>query len=287
MSNSNSSAVMTANLMLSEALYDDCIKFAKRIIYLEKANLFPEDIVHDLIIETNITYSNYQKKIKSKIISERYGFKPLTIESLYYVNPKPFKTNQDFTCTKCKDVFPDSERKRYFSSKGFFVEKNICRKCCNQFEVERQKKARIEKLPSWFKKLERERKNYNENKNGIRDKRLQRYQKVIVIKEKIDWKKEKEQLTDKYIIRLLNKRTKIAAITPEMILQKRESILKPKPKKTIQQIRKEWNEKRKIKYKLDLEYQQRTKKKVSEYAKANKEKRQQYKKMRKLSTKGF
>ena len=125
----HSEAAILPNPMLSEAFYEDCIKFASRIIRLEKCNLFAEDIVHDLIIETNIDYGNYQKKIRSKIITEKNGFKPLSIESIYYKRQLPFKTNQDFTCTRCKDVFPDSEKQRYFSSKGFYVERNTC-KCC-------------------------------------------------------------------------------------------------------------------------------------------------------------
>lgn len=288
----HSSAGIAQNPMLSEAFYDVCIKFAKRIIYLEKANLFPEDIVHDLIIDTDINYGNYQNKIRNKIISEKNGFKPLSIETIYYKNPLPFKTNQDFTCTKCKDTYPDSEMYRYFSSKGFYVERNCCKKCHNETNSEYEKKARLLQLPSWFRKLERGREYYKKNSLVIRYKRKQRYHKLNQKKEKpikvvIDMVKEKEMLSDIYIIKLLKRKFNISEITSEMILEKKNYILNPKPKKDIKQIRAEWNEKRKIKYRENEEYRERTKKKVSEYTKANKEKRKMSKLKLKESRAGF
>jgi hypothetical protein len=90
-------AAILPNPMLSEAFYEDCLKFASKIIRFEKCNLTAIDIVHDLIIDTDIDYGNYQKKIRSKILTEKHGFKSLPIDSIYYKRPLPFKTNQDFT----------------------------------------------------------------------------------------------------------------------------------------------------------------------------------------------
>lgn len=274
----HSEAAILPNPMLSEAFYEDCIKFASRIIRLEKCNLFAEDIVHDLIIETNIDYGNYQKKIRSKIITEKNGFKPLSIESIYYKRPLPFKTNQDFTCTVCKDNFPDSERQRYFSSKGFYVERNTCKSCERKIKGAWEKSARLKKLPYWFRKLERGRKYYDNHQKELREKRKKRYYEKKgltekTIKLKIDWAKEKLVLSDRYITRLLFKKYKKSEITETMILEKRISILHPKPKKTKEEIRAAWNKKRMEKYHNDSEFREKYKKKVSEYSKANKEKR--------------
>jgi hypothetical protein len=275
--NVHSEAAILPSPMLSEAFYEDCIKFASRIIRLEKCNLFAEDIVHDLIIEQDINYGNYQKKIRSKIITEKNGFKPLTIETLYYKRKLPFKTNQDFTCTRCKNQYPDSERQRYFSSKGFFVERNCCKSCERKIKLEWEKKAILLKMPYWFRKLERQRKNYNQNKNRLRDKRIARYHatKKLTGRKKTDWAKEKLLLSDKYIIMLLNKKYKKADITEEMILEKRISILHPQPKvkKSKEEIRAAYNKKKMERYYNDAAFRDAYKKKVSEYTKANKEKR--------------
>lgn len=288
----HSEAAILPNPMLSEAFYEDCIKFASRIIRLEKCNLFAEDIVHDLIIETNIDYGNYQKKIRSKIITEKNGFKPLSIESIYYKRQLPFKTNQDFTCTRCKDVFPDSEKQRYFSSKGFYVERNTCKCCAAKVKNAWEKKARLKGLPYWFRKLERGRKYYAKHQKELRERRKKRYYEKKGLAEKpatkiIDWGKEKLGLSDRYIKRLLLKKYKAADITEEIILEKRISILHPKPKKTKEEIRQADYKRRMEKYHSDPIFREAYKKKVSEYTKTNKEKRRLSKLRLKEARTGF
>lgn len=288
----HSSAGIAQNPLLSEAFYEDCIKFASRIIRLEKCNLFAEDIVHDLIIEQNISYENYQKKIRSRIITEKNGFKPLNIESIYFKRQLPFKTNQDFTCTRCKDVFPDSERQRYFSSKGFYVERNTCKCCAANVKNAWEKKARLQGLPYWFRKLERGRKYYSKHQKELREKRKKRYYEKKGLFEnpivkKIDWEKEKKGLSDRYITRLLFKKYKKAEITAELILEKRISILHPKPKKTKEEIRAASNKQKMERYYNDEGFRIAYKNKVSEYTIANKEKRRLSKLRLKEARTGF
>lgn len=258
---------------LSESFYEDCIKFASRIIRLERRNLFAQDIVHDLIVETDINYQNYQKKIRCRIINERNRFQPLSIESVNFKTP-PFKTNEDFTCAKCKNISPVSEMKRYFSSKGFYVERSIC-KCCNsKVRSAWGRKQTLQKTPYWVRKLERDRRYYKEHQIAINKKKNEYYNRYIKKpKVKIDWAKEKLELSDKYITKLLLRKYKKSEITEVMILEKRNSILYPTPKKTKEEIRQADYKRRMEKYRSDPEYREKCKKQVSEYTKANKEKR--------------
>ena len=282
-------APVLANPMLSESFYEDCLKFASRIIRLEKCNLTSIDIVHDLIVETDINYSNYQKKIRSKILSERHHFRALPIDTIYYKRATPFKTNQDFTCSTCKDIFPDSERKRHFSSKGFYIERNTCKSCSNKVSNEWQKNARLQQLPYWFRRLERGRNYYQKNRELLLFKKRQKAALNSPKKEKVDWVKEKGLLSDRYITRLLYKKHKKADITEEMILDKRNLILiRPvATKMTYEEIRKRDREQKKHRYDNNLEFKKEYLIKVSEYGKSNREKRQLSKLKLKEARKGF
>ena len=269
-------SVTSPTIILSESFYEDCLKFASRIISFEKCNLNAIDIVHDLIIDTDIYYGNYQKKIRSKILTEKHGFKSLPIENIYYKRPLPFKTNQDFTCNKCKDILPDSERKRHFSSKGFYIEINTCKGCFNKLSNERQKNARIYQLPSCVRKIERSRNYYQKNRDLLLFKKKQK--RILSGKKRVkpDWVKEKSVLSDKYITRLLYKKHKKADITPSMILEKRALVLNPKTKMTYEELRAKDNKSKKERYNNNPEYKKSYLKRVSEYSKANKEKRRLY-----------
>jgi hypothetical protein len=94
-------------------------------------------------------------------------------------------------------------------------------------------------------------------------------------------------LSDKYITRLLLKKHKKADITPEMILEKRILILNPKPKMTYEELRAKDNKAKLERYHNNPEYKKAYLKRVSEYSKANKEKRRLSKLKLKEARTGF
>jgi Pyruvate/2-oxoacid:ferredoxin oxidoreductase delta subunit len=168
---------MNFELDMSVELYSKCVKYAISVVIEKDANVDAYDIVHDLIIEDEgLDERNFKSKIKYKILSSKGN-------ATIHINPTngfisvPLEERHHFTCRKCKDSFPDSYRVRYQSAKKGIVEYDICVGCYNKRVGEWQKKARIEGLPYYGKKLERERNDYSLNINGKRDSKLEKQRK--------------------------------------------------------------------------------------------------------------
>lgn len=253
------STQIAANPMLSDALYNYCIKYASRQIRFEKVNADVIDVVHDCIIEKEITYSNYQKVLYGAIKKLKGGFKAVSMDVLFVKKPLQ-RSTQDFICRKCKDVHPECNQVRYFSSKGFWVTEDICNDC------EKERKRVLDKY------------NYRHNKNGKRDRRIERYHKTKKLKggkKKTDWDYEKKALSDKYLRKAIAKSRRITSkqVTEKMITDRRYSILNPPPKLTKEERRERYNKLKMEKYYNDKKYREEYLKKVSEYTKANKDKR--------------
>jgi|688.fasta_scaffold164645_2 hypothetical protein len=114
------------------SLYNNMINYAKSVVYKNKSNICPVDLVHDLILEKQITESNYIQEIKSVfLIERRTKDKHTDIIGLAFEwhGNKSSENVYSTPCKRCQESYPvDFFRKR--TLKNVFIQiYYICKKC--------------------------------------------------------------------------------------------------------------------------------------------------------------
>ena len=116
----------------NESLYDKMINYAKSVVYKNKSNICHIDLVHDLILEKEITESNYIQEIKSLfLIERRIKDKNTDVTDLAFEchGTKTAENVYSTPCKRCRESYPvDFFRKRTLKN-GFVQIYYICKKC--------------------------------------------------------------------------------------------------------------------------------------------------------------
>ena len=116
----------------NESLYDKMINYAKSVVYKNKSNICHIDLVHDLILEKEITESNYIQEIKSLfLIERRIKDKNTDVTDLAFEwhGTKTAENVYSTPCKRCQESYPvDFFRKRTLKN-GFVQIYYICKKC--------------------------------------------------------------------------------------------------------------------------------------------------------------
>ena len=166
----------------NESLYDKMINYAKSVVYKNKSNICHIDLVHDLILEKEITESNYIQEIKSLfLIERRIKDKNTDVTDLAFEwhGTKTAENVYSTPCKRCKESYPvDFFRKRILKN-GVVQIYYICKKCesidCNERrkktdkinELTHKQKYHLKKKandPEYLKKKAKEMQDYRKRK---------------------------------------------------------------------------------------------------------------------------
>lgn len=205
--------------MISIELYEKCIQYAKKIINKYNLILDPLDVVHDIIINPELSSEiDYYSAIKGLLIETKNT--PYT-ENISKYNAN-VKTSYNICCKKCLEVYPmDMFQYGYNKITRRKNTRKFCKKC---FAAE----MKLYRQTDVYKKYQRD-----YHKDYMKEYRKKTKDNTAKLRIKKFWDKQKKEISDKYVIKLLcekgkNKRNNI---TSEMINIKRESIIKYRIKK--------------------------------------------------------
>jgi hypothetical protein len=126
------------------SLYNNMINYAKSVVYKNKSNICHIDLVHDLILEKEITELNYIQEIKSMFFIEvRSKDKNQTLQSLEFNNfSGSVKNNvETHSCKKCQESYTTDFFRNRLLKNGFVQIYYICKKCESKDCGDRQKRT--------------------------------------------------------------------------------------------------------------------------------------------------
>jgi hypothetical protein len=162
------------------SLYNNMLNYAKSVVYKNKSNISHIDLVHDLILEKEITDLNYIQEIKSKFFIEvRCKDKIQSSQSLEFnnFNGKQKLNVETHCCKKCQESYPSDYFRNRLLKNGFIQIYYICKKCESQDSMIRQrKKDPITGLTSYMRN-HRKKKETDPNYLKRKVKEMQEYRK--------------------------------------------------------------------------------------------------------------
>lgn len=200
--------------MITEIEYKECLSFAKNITNKLRCSNKVDyiDVVHNLLVSENFTFVEYKGLIYSEVKRGICSSNNISLNE--QIITYKLKNDGDRICKICgetynKDYFKIGFSKRYNTT----YYRNTC-KFCHQKNRKKYPISikSIEKHRQYVRDLRTNQKIlFGKIQDPTRNERVKRY-----------WLKQKEEITDKWIIKLLCRRKyKKSEITKEIIEQKR------------------------------------------------------------------
>ena len=211
--------------------YNEILRFAKRRVLDLRLSIEAEDLVNEAYLQlhnTPYSFEGFKKQISNEGLKEKHN----TPQNIQWGDRgmKHISFTGDRCCRTCKEIKPVSEFYLITTKENNKYLRGSCKKCNNKKVTQYIKSVGYKYSKKYYQKIKNKAAKKNDNKKRMREWResnrdkWNRYVKERYIKEKND-------LSDKYIVTLLRKKYSIPYLNnhPELIIAKREMIKTLKP----------------------------------------------------------